>query len=264
MPEMLGRRAVLVTGGLRLELPQLGIDFRVGFDDQVEADDAEVTVYNLSDDTANSLRAGAAAVLSAGYGRDVGTLLAGEIVDVRGRWEGPTRATTLTITDASDLWAEIVVNRSYAPGIKASKVITDVLQACGLEVGALSLPDDVVYRRGRVASGQVQAVLSELAADCGAVAQLIRGALYIRDPEAGTETGFVLRADSGLVGTPQRIEQEDGEAAWGVWSLLHHRIRAGSLIRVESRAVTGLLRVRRGMHVCNSQDFLTYMEGLPL
>lgn len=267
LPDLYGRRTEVLVAGLRLAAPELSIDFRVAFDDDPEPDEAVITVYNLSDDTASRLAVGQRLILNAGYRDDVGTLFTGHTTDIRGRWEGPTRMTQITVADAAASWEQITISKTYGPGTTTSEILRDIVRETGIALGALQVPTEITYHRGRAINGSLPAVLRELAADCGAQVYVANDALSFRgDQGGGTRTGFVLRADTGLIESPQRVDRQDaGETtkSWGMWMLLNHRLGPGSLLQVESRTVTGLLRVRSGQHVSNDADHQTYVEAVP-
>jgi hypothetical protein len=259
MVKLWKREIELIVGGKRITSPPLDIDFEIRFDTDEEPNDGRISIYNLSRDTMNRIKVGEAIVVNAGYQGDVGTIFAGAVDRKFGMWRATDHITEIEVGDTLVEWSRVRVSKSYQAGIKASAVVRDVLKSLGLEIGALSLPTDVTYSRGRSVNGPVRTVLSELARDCGAKLHIFNGAVFLNDPAAGQRTGFVLRHDTGLVESPERVEGIEG-VDYKVISLLNHRIKPDTILKIESRTATGLFRVVSGYHIGSDSDFFTEME----
>lgn len=253
------RQVNVTIGNRRYREPDFRIDFRIDFDDDPEPDQGEVTIYNLSEDSLNRIQRGANIIVNAGYQGDVGTIMAGTVEQVESKWEKVDKTTKITIGDGTRQWLSTVVNKSYKPGIRSSQIISDLLNMFGLEVGTVQLPQNVVYERGRSVSGPLQSVLRQIVQDAGARMQIVNGSVMIRPPGTGTQTGFLLNSETGLIESPKKIDADDGRE-WSLFSFLNHRIRAGSLIQVQSMTANGTFRVIKGQHICNESDFYTLME----
>ena len=254
-----GRSISLTVGDRRWVYPDLHFDFRVDLDDDPEPNQGTVTAYNLSDDSINVIREGAPAVLAAGYGDDRGTVIAGHIDRAETRHEAPDRVTHLDITDAGGAWRQVRIDRSYRPGVRASQVLRDIFATAGLEVGAMSLPRDPDYPRGLTVSEPLASIAKRTAADAGARLHIQHGTVYIRHGQEGSRTAFVLRHDTGLVDSPQRLEEE-GANTFNAWCLLNHRLKPDVIVRIESRTANGLFRVRRAQFIASSEDFMNHLE----
>lgn len=90
-----------------------------------------------------------------------------------------------------------------------------------------------------------------------------KGRIFIRDENKGTETGFLLNSDTGLISSPEKVEEEkDGQKIikYKVQSLLNHKIGVDSLIKIESKTINGNYRVESGVH---TGDFITEMIVVP-
>ena len=64
----------LIAGGKKFKYPDFTIYFRVNFDDDEDANDARIEVYNLSQSSANAIKESDYLILNAGYdelGKDV-------------------------------------------------------------------------------------------------------------------------------------------------------------------------------------------------
>ncbi len=232
------------------------IDFNVTFDDNPEPNISEVTIYNLSDNTIAQLKKGANLILNAGYEGDVGTILLGTIESQETGWEGVDKVTKLTVGEGSEQWLKAYVNKSYAPGITSKAILTDLAGMFGMELGELNLVKNITYARGRSVSGMLQSVIRQVVAETGSKFHISQGKILIRPWEAGTETGFLLNADTGLIESPQPFEEE-GKTGYKVRMLLNHRITVDSILQIESKTANGTFRVRKGAH---TGDFITDVE----
>jgi len=252
------REIEVQTGGLTFHSDDVFITFQLPFDDSAEPNTGEVVLFNLSDDSLNQLRSEEEIIVKAGYEGDAGVIFLGVVERVWSQWERADRLVRLSVGDASDRWFEGIISQSFPPGVQASEVAQALLDEFGLEVGMLDLPEDIEYKRGYSAEGALKDELKRLAKDCGAKLHITQGTVYMHAPEEGTEMVTVLNPETGLVFSPERLEDE--EEGWNVTSLLNHRIQPDVRVKVESEAISGTFRVRSGAHVCNEADFLTQME----
>lgn len=264
MSRLFLREAEVIVAGRSIKSPPLSIDFQIPLDTDPEPNLAKIKIYNLSDDTMNRIRKGLPLILNAGYQDDVGTVFAGIIEESRGGWEivsqqGSDRVLDLIVGEATDRWLNTFVNKSYKTGIKGSQIISDLLKTFGLEIGAFKLPRDVTYSKGRTLSTSLQAALRSVAGDCGAKLHISNGAVFIRPQNEGTRVAFVLNSNTGLIDAPQRLETDD-EREWLVTSLFNHRIRADSILKVESRNLDGFCRVVKCEHTWSDAEAETRME----
>lgn len=251
------RKAQVLVAGMSIE-PPLEIHFQVDFDNKPEPNTAEIKLHNLSDDTIARIKRGQNIILNAGYEGDVGTIFAGNITKVVTDWEGVDKITRIMAGDGVDAWLNATVSKTYRPGIRASQIIRDIIGGFGLEIGEIRLTEDVVYSSGRTVHGKLRQVLQGIVNDCKSKMTITNGVILIRQPAEGTQTGFLLNSDTGLIGTPGYIDSDDAD--FDVECLLNHRITADSLIRIESRTARGNFRVVKGRHSGDDQSWTTQME----
>lgn len=252
------RKAQLLIAGMSIDNPPFRVDFRVDFDNKPEPNTAEIKVYNMSQDTLTRIRKNMPIILNAGYESSMGTIFAGDTLRVRTEWEGVNKITKITAGDGMFAWIESEVSKTFKSGIKASQVIRDIVAGFGLEIGEIVLAHDVTYHNGKVVHGKLQQVLQEIVDDCQSKLTIINGVVIIRPPAAGTQTGFLLNKETGLIGSPAYIDSDDAD--FSLECLLNHRITADSLIRIESRTANGNFRVVKGSHRGNDQGWVTQME----
>lgn len=254
------QKAEILVAGKKFIKDDFEIDFLVNFDDDPEPNISHVMIYNLSDTTIALLKKGENIILNAGYQGDVGTILLGTIEKQETGWEGIDKVTKLTIGEGSEQWLKEYVNKSYAPGITSKAILADLAGMFGMELGELKLVNNLTYARGRSVSGMLQSVIRQVVAETGSKFHISQGKILIRPWEAGTETGFLLNSDTGLIESPQPFEEENNGkkvSGYRVRMLLNHRITVDSILQIESKTSNGTFRVRKGSH---SGDFITEVE----
>ena len=107
----------------------------------------------------------------------------------------------------------------------------------------------------------LQSVMRQIVGETGSKFHISQGKILIRPWEAGTQTGFLLNADTGLIESPQPFEEEsNGKKISGfhVRMLLNHRITVDSILQIQSKTANETFRVRKGSH--SGADFITEVE----
>lgn len=277
---LFGRVTEVIVSDRNFSGNDFTIDFDIPFDDEAEANIAEVKIYNLSNETITRLIKGEKIIINAGYSGDTGTILAGLVYLPKSVWSGVDRITTLQCLDGTDSWFSMAVKKSYNPGTTGKLILEDLLGMTGLQIGAFALPVNHVYRSGKTIKGKLKDAIKEIAKACGAKAHVTRGKVFIRPKDEGDNIGFILNADSGLVGSPTPLEKEvetgkkdaDGNAekvkrrGWAVRTLLNHRITTDALLQITSRTANGVFRVESGKHTGQGAGgaYYTEMEVFPV
>lgn len=256
---LFNRRTQVLVAGLNIYDPPYQVEFEIEFDTDPEPNTGEVTLYNLSQNTSSKLKKGQQVIINSGYEGDVGTVALAVLDEVNTERNELDVLTKLKIGDATDTWAKATVSKSYKAGIKASQVLDDILHGFGLEVGLLKLPKDTVYAGGKVVCGPLQTVVRQIVKDCGAKFHIANGRIIIGPENQGFQTAFVLNPDTGLIGSPERIESDKGEM-WRVRSLLNHQLGSDSIIKLESQIVRGWFRVVKGKHSSTKSEHITEVE----
>jgi len=251
------RKAQVVTGGREINFPDLHMEFRIEFDEDEDANVAEIEIFNLTEDTINRIKRGNDITLNAGYKDDVGNIFLGKIDEVHTVRDGTERITQIETTDTTEEWMKSRISKTYKDGIRASQILRDILDKSGLEIGRLDLPEDVIYRSGKVVDNTIKDAVRGIITDAGAKLYINAGTIYVSQQDYGRDVGVVLNKDTGLIGSPTRIEDEEG-AEWEVRCLLNHRIGPGAYVIVESKNANGTYRVIRGEH--DGTDYVTTVE----
>ncbi|UHA71939.1 phage protein [Paenibacillus sp. 481] len=259
MENLFKRRVDVLVGGYRFSNKDLTISFDIQFDDDSEPNESSVDIYNLSPNTIANIRKGMYVLVNAGYDRDVGTVLQGEITEVSTSKEQVDRITTIYIKDTSDRY-KTVVKQSYRKGAKASEIIRDLIRIAQLPIGDLQLPEDKVYTSGYVVNGDPITAIRKLAAACGAGTYISHGKLMIRGKGKPADRNvIVLSPSTGMIESPQPHESGKKQGL-KIKCLMNHRLLAGSYVKVESEKKSGFFVVKEGRHSAANNQFHTEVQ----
>lgn len=255
----------------------LEIELDIAFSDEEEPDVSEVTIYNLSDSTINEIKNQGYCLVNAGYKAlgNKGNILTGEIEEVETTWQNLDKVTKIKVSDGGKKWRKAKLNKTYKENTKASYIMHDLAGIMGYEVVEIKPKNDRVYKLGKTIKGYCSDSLSQLVKDTESKMYINKNRLIIRDEPKGNDTGFVLKADTGLIGSPTLNKNQTGDKAssvdkekkkksskeekktWKVTSLLNPKIETDSIIKIESKTLNGTFRVISGKH---TKDFNTEFD----
>lgn len=263
-----GRVVKIQCCGLTLT-NDLDLEFEVPFDDNTEANEIEIKVYNLTANTIGKLKADEEITIEAGYGSDTGVIFVGVVSTVKTKWSGQDKVTTITAIDDVKLKEKDVESISFKAGVKASYVLKTLVGKLGLPIAVFKVRYDHTYTEALTVSGGLMQNINDYAEVCGVSAYIHKRKVYVRHLSEGDDLGFEVNADTGMVGSPEEfteeVDNEDyTETVTGVKfkMLLEHRIATAGIITLKSRNVSGKYRVREGRHICNESEFYTEVTAV--
>lgn len=253
-------------GDITIDNEELDCEFDIPFDDDTEADEAEIIVYNISDTTIQNIKRDAQISVTAGYGDDTGIIFSGIISKVRSYYSGNDRVTEIYAIDQAVLKERELKSKSYAKGTKASKILQDLISQVGIPVAVFAPKRDHTYKDKSTVDGGLMENIRKYAKVCGVSAYICKGQIYVRHILDGDGLDFTLSSDTGLLSLSEFEEEQTAEdfkdtvKGYEMTMLLQHRITTASLIHVQSRNVTGVYRIREGSHTYDGTDFLTKVK----
>ena len=264
---MFWRKAKIICGGVTLDSEELDIEFGVPFDDDTEANEAEITVYNLSKTTLQALKYNASISIEAGYKNDTGVIFSGFISKIQTKAEGVDKKTVIYALDDADLEERNITNVSYKEGTAASYILKDLISRLKLPLAAFNARRDWTYKDAVNVDGGLMENIRKYAEVCGISVYINKGKVYARHISEGDNVYFNVNADTGLIDSPEEFEEEitaedykDIVKGYKFKMLLQHRLTTAAIINLESVNVTGEFRVRSGKHVFNSGETTTECE----
>jgi len=272
------RKTTFLVGGREITDP-LTIKFSVPFGDNDKVDTIDIQVYNLKDETINSIAANKEAILSAGYVDDNGVIFSGTLKKKGTKWEGLDKITTFKCIDCTLDYTKTVIKRTYGRNTTASLILRELARDAGLAIGDIDLPVDFIYRSGKALNGKIKFLVSEIAKDCGAKLHINKGRIYVRDSKKGDNLGLDISKETGLIDEPEEVEEEMKDEkgsklkndkkkikGYKIKVLLNHRITTDVIIKLTSRKVSGVFRVSKGEHKgdTSGQEYYTECEVVPV
>lgn len=235
----------------------IDIDFMYYFDDAIENNVSEINLWNVNDDTVNSIKKGTPIILNAGYENDIGVILIGLVGDFEINYYSVDKELKLYVSDGYSLWG-VNIKKTYE-NMKADRIITDLLNTIGLKIGKVEVTNNISYKK-LILNNTAENALNQIAKDTNSKFYIQNGRGYFVARDYADNNIVLLNKDSGLLGSPTRT-LIDEKIGWKVNCLLEHRIVVGSYIQVESKTANGNFRVIKGSH---NSDFTTEMEVLPI
>ena len=248
---------------------ELDLEFEVPFDDNTEANEAIIKIYNLSKTTVGHLNPDDEITITAGYGSDAGIIFSGVISTVKTLWAEQDKITAITAIDDVKMKERDIESISFKAGVKASYVLKTLVGKLNLPLAVFKTRRDHTYKEAVTVSGGLMAAIKQYAEVCGVSAYINKRKVYVRHLSEGDNLGFSVNVDTGLVGSPEEFTEEvknedytDTIHGISFKMLLEHRITTASIITLKSRDYSGKFRVREGKHICNDSDFYTEITAI--
>lgn len=257
-----GSVATVKTETVNISSETLDVEFTVPFDDDMEPNEAEIIVYNLSDNTIKHLKKGDEISIEAGYKGDTGVLFKGFITKVKTRHDDEDKVTTIYAMD--DIKDHTIESLSYAAGTKASYILKDLIGKTGIPVAVFEPRRDHTYEDSQTVDGDLMENIGQYAEVCGISVYVNRGEIYARYIKEGDNLNFNVSVDTGMIGSPSPYEEEitaedytDIVNGYEVEMLLQHRMGAGAIVNLASKHANGTYRVCSGEHRFSPDEAIT-------
>lgn len=263
---LFGHQIRLKTGGVTLDGDQLDIEFDIPFDDDTEANESELIVYNLSDTTRKQIKKGDKLTLEVGYQNDTGIILSGYISRVKNQWEGVDQKTIISVLDNNNLKEHDITSLAYKKGTKASTILKALVNKVGLPVTVFKPVRDYTYKDKVNVDGGLMENIRKYAKVCGVSAYICKGKIYVRSLKDGDNIQFIVCEETGLLSVEEFEEESTAEGykntiqGLNLTMLLQHRMTTAAIVTVKSRNYNGQYRIRSGRHTYNGTDFITEIE----
>lgn len=263
-----GQKITITTNsGVKVNNDDLDFTFTVPFDDNVEPDEADITIYNLSDQTAAKIKFNDEITITAGYGNDTGIIFIGRVSKAYTYWRGNDRVTEISAIDTQSLNDVELEDISYGSGTSAQTILKDLIGKLGLPIAVFKPRRDYMYSDKVNVTGKLFDNIKEYSEVCGVSTYVNRGKVYSRYIKDGDNIGFNISVETGMIDDPQMFEEEQTSEdfketiqGFNVKLLLQHRITTAAIVNIKSRNVTGQYRVRSGKHTYDSTNLLTEIE----
>jgi len=250
--------------GIRVD-ERFRIAFTVNQDESTDGNSASVEIYGLSEDTRNLIRQeGQVLVIEAGYGDQTEVLTISEVTRSLVMRQPPEIITMVEAVDGGPTLAAIRVSLSYEAGYSVQQVLEQIARRAGLSLRvAPGVNLNAAYESGNAYSGTVRGALDQTLARLSADWSIQDGEIVIKEPgQQDSQTLVVLTPSTGLVRSPEPLEDDTDGAGYRVEAFMQPRIRPGRLVQIDSADVSGMFVCRRVTHQGDTRggDWLTTAE----
>ena len=266
-----GQKVTLETGDVLIKNDEIDLEFDIPFDDDTEANEASITVYNLTNKTINAIKKGAALSITAGYGKDTGVIFSGYVSAKKSYWDNGSRVTDIYAIDDNGKKETELEELSFSSGTKASAILRKLVTRVGLPVAVFQTRRDHTYKDKVTVNGGLMENIRRYAQICGVVAYVCKSKIYVCPLTYGEHDTFALSADTGLLSVQEFEEESTAEdytdiiTGLDIEMLLQHRVQTGSIINVTTKSVDGVegdYRVREGSHSYDGEQFITRVKAV--
>lgn len=254
---------IIRTGNVTINGDDLDCEFTIPFDDDTEANEAEIIIYNLSSKTISGMQKYAKITVTAGYGKDTGLIFSGYIMSKKTKYEDCDKVTTIKALDDRNRKEKKITSVTFAKKTKASKILRYLCKKVGLPIAQFSIKRDYTYKDEETVDGELMDNIKRLAKICGVSAYILKGKIYVRPLNTGDNTTFTLSTDTGLLDISEYSETETNEIyqdttkGYEVEMLLQHQLQTASIITVKSKTAKGKYRVKSGSHEYDGTKMVT-------
>lgn len=242
----------------------LDIFFSIKANTESEADIAEITIFNLADETKEQIQPDTPVNLEAGYKGDYGTIFLGTVNMIEDEIAGADIKTTITCIGDMSKFLEGYVNKTYPANIKLIDVAKDQVQLAGITNFKFD-DSDIIFENAKpyTSATNLRTNLTEIAKNLDYDFFERRGSVLMVAKNSGITEGFLLNSDSGLLEVQKIVKKEDDgdKYDYDVTSLLIYRIAQGSIIEIDSK-ISGnkVCKVEEVAFISNEMDFVNQMK----
>lgn len=262
------QRVVIQSGDITIDNKELDCEFYIPFDDDTEANEAEITIYNLTNKSINEFKKHNKITVTAGYGNDKGVIFSGYISKVKTYHEEYDKLTTIWAIDSESRKERDIESTSYAAGTKASYILRKLVNKLGLTVAVFNIKRDHTYKDKVTVDGGLMDNIRKYAQICGVSAYICKSKVYVCPLNYQSGTEFKLNHDTGLLSVTEFEESitaedyKDTVKGYECKMLLAHQVQTGSIVDITTKDVKGKFRVREGTHSYDGNEFVTTLKAI--
>ncbi len=259
----------LQVGNILIKSDQLDIEFSVKGSSATSANTAEITIYNLSQETRGAIKSDQDVSLRAGYVGDAGDLFIGyvkAVTEQRDQGDLKTKITALTKAYAAGLPTEVYPDKFELKSIveaafNASKITAQNVDGCqgvvldGAHTSDQSAAANLEYCKNLI-DGNPDKKLKKVTYYVEA-----NGGYFVTVDHIRGSEKVILSSETGLIET---LPEEPNESQYtrSIRCGLNYRIGTDSLIELQSRipGASGSYKVVEYTHKCEGTDYETEIK----
>ena len=238
---------VIVTSkeaGIDFDVSDLRCRFKVEKAVKATGNNAQIMLFNVSEDGVASVQVGDSVVLEAGYKNgNYGMIYAGEVVQAYMEYSDDVdSAMVIMCQDADKFLTKSIVVKTVGAGASQTDIINDIISENeGLSGGAISPAlNEKLLPRGKILFGKSADYVEQIAKSNNSQFYIENGTLNIAAAtEYASNMAVELSPTTGLIGVPEQTEQ-------GVKGrcLITPSMRLNTLIHIDVRNVNALANAK--------------------
>ena len=265
-----GQRVIIKTDNVKIDNNELDCEFIIPFDDDTEANEAEIIVYNLTSKTINALKKKKKITVTAGYGKDTGVIFSGYISKTKTSYEDADKITKIWALDDADRQEKEIESMSFSAGTKASTILKKLVKKLGLTIAVFKTKRDYTYKDKVTVDGGLMDNIKRYAQICKVSAYICKSKVYVCPLNHRKCKVFKVKPDTGLLSitefeeTVTAEDYEDTVKGYECKMLLTHQIETGSIVEIKTKEVSGTYRVREGIHDYSGDEFTTTIKAISI
>ena len=273
-----GSTATIRCNNAIINSSDLDFEFIIPFDDNLESNEGEIIIYNLSD---NTLKAFSDAVkgknkltITAGYEGDTGLIFSGAVKKVFSKREGADIATTIKVSDGFSTSTEIMKEEGQESydSVSAKEILLDLLEAerviNGGSFGEVKIGNNYSYENSVSIGDNLQTEIKKFSEVCGVSTFRVKDTIYCcKLEDVANGIGFNVSEEYGMIGSPSPFEEvttvgdeEKTIKGFDIELLLQHRAAVGAIVNLKSEQYKGKYYIKSGTHRFNESGATTTVK----
>lgn len=262
------QRVIIKSGNVTIDNNELDCEFSIPFDDDTEANEAEIVIYNLTNKTINEFKKHEKITVTAGYQNDTGVIFSGYISKVKTAHEEYDKITTIYALDSESRKEKDIESLSFSKGTKASYILKKLVGKVGLSIAVFKTKRDYTYKDKVSVDGGLMENIKKYAQICGVSAYICKSKIYVCPLYDIKSKAFDLAADSGLLSVSEFEEEQTNETykdktkGYECKMLLTHQIQTGSTVFINTEDIKACCTVREGTHEYDGNTFTTTIKAI--
>ncbi len=267
-----------IKNTLTFESDKLDFEFTIPFDDDLETNEGEIIIYNLSKFTVNELSAiikyrkarsiKEKVTITAGYEGDTGVIFQGYMTKVSTKQENADKVTTIKVVSDIEVKENLELSRTGS----AQAILTELLgmleDRTHLAIAKKNFKRDYTYSNSQTIDGSLEEAIKKYSEVCGVSTIINKGNIYCcKLNEIDDVSIFNVSEDTGMIGSPQPFSEEvtaeeytEVIEGFEIDMLLQHRMGTGAVINLSSKGYSGTYYVQSGTFTFNQSESTTHIR----
>lgn len=258
----------------------MDFEFNTPFDDNLEANEGEILIYNLKNSSLSKLRQAIAErgnklkkeklTITAGYEGDTGVVFQGYITKISTKQENADKVTTIKIINDIECKETLEMTESGSASTILTKLIDMLVRKTNLVKAKIKIARDYTYTDSVSIDKPLESAVKDFSEVCGVSTIINKGNIYCCKLNEIDDVGiFDVSEETGMIGSPQPFTEEvkSGDNTYVVNGfeidmLFQHKMSVGAAINLKSADYKGTYYVQSGKHTFNQSEAITHIRAI--